>query len=69
MRNNVVQRYQGRKSFPNQNLLIANYFDLKSTYVLSRWGGFTFDSRVLNNALTSEFDSLIIRQGEKLIIS
>lgn len=38
--------------YPTQNMLAACTFDLKSTYVLSRWEGIAYDSRIMKSAST-----------------
>ena len=67
MSNDVVQRYRGRKYHPTQNVLATCSFDLKFTYVLLGWEGSASDSRILNNALTRDFDKLIVPQGDYII--
>ena len=52
------------KYYPTQNVLAACSFDLKFTYVLPSWEGSASDSRILNNALTRDFDKLIVPQGD-----
>ena len=67
MSDDVVQRYRGQKYYPTQNVLAACSFDLKFTYALPSWEGFASDSRILDNALTRDFDKLIIPQGDYII--
>ncbi|KAG8373302.1 hypothetical protein BUALT_Bualt11G0009800 [Buddleja alternifolia] len=59
-------RYQGRKSYPTQNVLVACTFDLKNTYFLSSWEGSASESRILKDALSREHDHLIVPQESKV---
>ena len=45
-------RFRGHKDGTTQNVLAAISFDLKFTYVLARWEGSAYDSRMLNDAFT-----------------
>ncbi|KAJ9707682.1 hypothetical protein PVL29_002637 [Vitis rotundifolia] len=62
--NDVVQRYRRRKYYPTQNVLVTCSFDLKFTYVLPSWEGSASDLRILDYALTRDFDKLIVPQGD-----
>ena len=46
----IQGRFRGRKDGTTQNVLAVISFDLKFTYVLTRWEGSAHDSRVLNDA-------------------
>ncbi|KAK6911149.1 hypothetical protein RJ641_023242, partial [Dillenia turbinata] len=63
-------KYHGRKDYPTQNILIAWLFDLKFTYVLSRWEKSVSDSKILKNSLRREnkADKLVSQlvRGNKL---
>ena len=63
MPNEDAPRYQGRKGYTTQNVLVACSFDLKFTYVLPGWEGTTSNSRIIKSALTRN-DNLKILQGK-----
>ncbi|KMT00244.1 hypothetical protein BVRB_1g016060 [Beta vulgaris subsp. vulgaris] len=52
----MQERFRGRKDKTTQNVLAAVDFDLKFTYVLAGWEGFTHDSRILGDALKKGFN-------------
>ncbi|GLT84750.1 hypothetical protein SLE2022_029650 [Rubroshorea leprosula] len=60
-------KYRGRKEYPTQNVLVACTFDLKFTYVLTRWEGTASDSRIIKDALKRE-DKLIIPEGKFYLV-
>ena len=63
MSNEDAPRYQGRKGYTTQNVLVACSFDLKFTYVLPGWEGTTSNSRIIKSSLTIN-DNLKIPQGK-----
>lgn len=48
-------RYRNRKGFISQNVLAAVSFDMRFVYVLSGWEGSASDSRVLEDARSTDF--------------
>ena len=63
MSNEDAPRYQGRKGYTTQNVLVACSFDLKFTYVLPGWEGTTSNSRIIKSSLTIN-DNLKSPQGK-----
>ena len=57
-----ILRFYGKKDWPTQNVFVACDFDMKFTYVLSRWEGTTSDSRILKDEFVQE-DPLVIPEG------
>jgi hypothetical protein len=47
--------YRNREGDMSQNVLVACSLDMKIVYVLSGWEGSASDSRVFNDARTSDF--------------
>lgn len=48
-------RYRNRKGTVSQNVLAAVSFDMRFVYVLSGWEGSASDSRILEDARTTDF--------------
>nr|XP_023879056.1 uncharacterized protein LOC111991513 [Quercus suber] len=65
--NEDAPRYQGRKGYPTQNVLVACSFDLKFTYVLQNLEGTASDLRIIRSALTRN-DNLKIPQGKYYLV-
>nr|GEV84125.1 putative nuclease HARBI1 [Tanacetum cinerariifolium] len=58
---------QVARGYPAISVLAACTFDLKFTYILSRWEGMTSDSRIIKNALTRE-DKLLIPNEYRITV-
>ncbi|XP_071680294.1 uncharacterized protein [Lolium perenne] len=55
--------FRGRKHYTSQNVLAAVDFDMRFTYVLSRWEGSTHDASILDDSLLRP-DGLQIPDGK-----
>ncbi|XP_033131942.1 putative nuclease HARBI1 [Brassica rapa] len=60
--------YRNRKGQLSQNVLAACNFDLEFIYVLSGWEGSAHDAKVLQDALTRNFNRLQVPEGKFYLV-
>jgi hypothetical protein len=58
----MQQTFRGRQKEPTQNIMVVVNWDLKFTYVLVGWEGFTHDSHILHDAIERE-DGFTVSEG------